>query len=167
VRRAAALYVGIFLMGSVLIWGAAAALAKQPHGSATQVGAGQCVKKSRDDQRSCVEDATKHCRDQFETGLVDCFKPDVDCPRKCLSAHTTCQAAPKSTEDGCKLACGSDLKVALDDCRKKADVRDCDAPARVTALKCKQRCSAESAPKLQECIGDFDDCIAACVHAAK
>jgi hypothetical protein len=155
VSRAAA------LVASILVSGAAVALAKPPHGSATEIGRGQCVKKSRDDQRSCIAAATERCRQQFETGLVDCFHGDAECPRKCLAAHTTCQSGPKSGEDGCKLACGSE------GCRKKADVRDCEAPARVTALKCKQRCSAESAPKLQECIGDFDDCIGACVRAAR
>jgi hypothetical protein len=161
VRRAAALVVG-----TLLVAGAAVALAGPPKKSATEVEHGQCVKRSRDSQRTCIDAATLRCREQFETDLVQCFRSDAECPRKCLAEHTTCRTAPKATEDGCKLACASDLKVALAECRKKADQHGCEGPARVSTLKCKQRCSADTAPKIQECIADFDDCIGVCVRAA-
>jgi hypothetical protein len=159
VRRAAALVVGTFLVAGT------AALAA-PRGSATEIERGQCVKRTRDDQRACIAAATLRCRQTFETDLVGCFKADAECPRKCLAEHLSCRTAPKASEDGCKGACASDLKVALGECRKKADQHGCEGPARVAALKCKQRCSADTAPKIQECIADFDDCIGVCVRAA-
>jgi hypothetical protein len=150
----------------LLVSGATVTLAGPKRGSATEIEHGQCVKRSRDAQRTCITAATLRCREQFESDLVGCFRSDAECPRKCLAEHTTCRAAPKTAEDGCKLACASDLKVALGECRKKADQHGCEGPARVSALKCKQRCSAESAPKAQECIADFDDCIGICVRSA-
>jgi hypothetical protein len=160
VRRAAAL-----VLGMLLVTGAAVALAG-PRGSATEIERGPCVKRSRDDQRACIAAATVRCRETFETDLVGCFRSQAECPRKCLAEHLTCRTAPKASEDGCKGACASDLKVALAECRKKADQHGCEGPARVNALKCKQRCSAETAPKIQECVADFDDCIGICVRAA-
>ena len=160
-RRAVAL-----VLGTLLVSGAAVALAGPKRGSATEVEHGQCVKRSRDTQRSCIDAATIRCREAFETDLVQCFHSDAECPRKCLMAHTSCRAAPKATEDGCKLACASDLKVSLAECRKKADIHGCEGPARVKALECKQRCSVQTAPKIQECVADFDDCIGACVRSA-
>jgi hypothetical protein len=161
VRRTVALVVGMFLVA-----GAAVALAGPKRGTATEIEHGQCVKRSRDAQRACITAATVRCREQFESELVGCFKSDAECPRKCLAEHTTCRAAPKNTEDGCKLACASDLKVALRECSQKADQKTCEGPARVNSLKCKQRCTADNAPKAQECIADFDDCIGICVRSA-
>ena len=162
-RRATAALV----VATLLVSGAAVALARSPaRGSATQIDRGQCVKRSRDDERSCVAAATLRCREHFETDLVGCFRSEGECPRKCLAEHDKCRGQPKATEDGCKRACGSDLKVELGECQRKADLHGCASPARVKALKCKQKCSADNAPKLQECIADFDDCIGICVRSA-
>jgi hypothetical protein len=163
VRRASA----ALLIATLLVSGAAVAPARNPgHGSATQIEHGQCVKRTRDDERSCLAAATLRCREHFETDLVGCFRSNADCPQKCLAAHTKCRGEPKAGEDGCKRACASDLKVELEECQKRADQRGCEGPARVKTLKCKQKCSADSAPKLQECIADFDECIGICVRSA-
>jgi hypothetical protein len=163
VRRAAA----ALGLAALVTSGAAAARAEPPkRASAATIERGQCVKRSRTQQRACLQAATARCREQFEAELIGCFPSDADCVRDCLAEQVSCRAAPKATEDGCKLACGSDLKVELVECRKKADVRGCEPPARVKALKCKQRCAAETAPKLQECIADFDDCVGACIRSA-
>ena len=38
--------------------------------------------------------------------------------------------------------------------------------ARVKAFKCKQLCTGNAQPKLQECLGEFDDCLGVCIRAA-
>jgi hypothetical protein len=129
--------------------------------------AGRCVKRARDDQRTCVQNATVRCRADYETGLLGCFHSNADCARKCIEEQATCRRGPQTSQDGCRLACGSDLRVELDKCKQKADLHGCESPVRVKALKCKQNCNAETAPKLQECMTDFDDCIGMCVRAAQ
>ena len=147
--------------------GAAAAADRSPKGGTpAERDAGQCVKRARDDQRTCIRTETERCRQHFETDLEGCFKSDADCAKKCIETQKTCRESPKADEQGCRLACGSDLKVELEQCKKKADIHGCEAPARVKAFKCKQQCAANSAPKIQDCLGEFDDCLGVCIRAA-
>ena len=127
---------------------------------------GRCVKRVRDDQRACLRTAQEHCRATFETDLVGCYGPNVDCPKACIETQRKCRATPQTTQDGCKLACSSDQKVELGRCAEKADLTGCRQAARVRALKCTQKCTADAAPALQACLGDFDDCLTACGKAA-
>ncbi len=157
----------VLTLGALLASGAAVVRAKSvPRGSASEIERGQCVKRSRDQQRACVTAAAKTCREHFETEVVECFGGDAECAKRCFAENARCRTGPKAAEDGCKLACASDLKVELGECAKKAEQRSCESPARVKALKCKQRCTADTAPKLQECMGDFDDCVGLCVRSA-
>jgi hypothetical protein len=128
--------------------------------------AGQCVKRARDDQRACIRTETERCRQHFEVDLEGCFRSDASCARKCIAAQKECRLSPKADDEGCKLACASDLKVELQQCQKKADQRGCEAPARVKAFKCKQLCTANSEPKIQECLGDLDECLGVCIRGA-
>src|SRR5262249_51047490 len=81
-------------------------------------------------------------------------------------AEKKCRTEPQTSEEGCKLACGSDQRVALEECNAKADLQSCRSAARVRTLKCKQKCTADAAPALQECTGDFDGCLATCDKGA-
>jgi hypothetical protein len=162
VTRAAALVLVTFLVS-----GAAVAQAKPPRASASEIERGQCVKRSRDDRRSCLTAATLRCQEHFESDVVGCFKSEGTCARKCLDEHTKCRNEPTTTAQGCKLACASDMRAALGECRTRADQHGCEEPVRMKALQCKQRCTTETAPKLQQCTGDFDDCIGICVRAAR
>jgi hypothetical protein len=164
VTRAAALVLVTFLAPGAAV---AQTETRPPRASAVEIERGRCVKRSREDQRACLNAATVRCRETFETDLVGCFKSAGDCARKCLDEHTKCRAEPTTAAQGCKLACGSDMKVAVAECRKKADQRGCEEPARLKALQCKQRCTTDNASKLQQCTGDFDDCIGICVRAAR
>ena len=128
--------------------------------------AGKCVKRARDDQRACIRNDTERCRQHFEVDLEGCFSSDATCARKCIAAQKACRLSPKADDAGCKLACASDGKVELEQCRKKADQRGCEAPVRVKMFKCKQLCSANSQPKIQECLGDLDECLGVCIRAA-
>ena len=128
--------------------------------------AGQCVKRAREDTRACIRTATDRCRQHFEVDVEGCFHSDAECPRKCIAEQKTCRTSPKADDEGCRLACASDLKVELQQCRKKADLHGCESPARVRAFTCKQRCSANTEPKLQACLGEFDDCLGTCIRAA-
>ena len=132
-----------------------------------QPGTGRCVKQTRQDEKSCIRTEIEHCRQRFETELVECFHTRGDCARKCIAAEKTCRTAPKTSADGCRLACASDLEVEMEACKRKAEVHGCEGPARVKALKCKQRCSADAAPALEECLGDFDDCLGVCLRAVE
>lgn len=147
--------------------GAAAAGDKPTKGQTPAVReAGQCVKRARDDQRACIRAETERCRQHFEVDLEGCFKSDAACARKCIATQKECRLSPKADDEGCRLACASDLKVEIEQCRKKADQRGCEAPARVKAFKCKQLCTANTQPKIQECLGDLDDCLGVCIRAA-
>jgi hypothetical protein len=127
---------------------------------------GRCVKRVRDDQRTCIKAATDRCRQQFDGDLEGCFRSDAGCARKCIAAQAECRRSPKADDEGCRMGCSSDLKVELQQCRKKADLHGCEGPARVKAFKCKQLCTANSQPKLQECLGEFDDCLGVCIRGA-
>ena len=127
---------------------------------------GQCVKRARDDTRTCIRTETERCRQHFEADVTGCFHSDAECAKKCIAAQKACRTSPNADDEGCRLACGSDLKVELEACRKKADLHGCEAPARVKAFKCKQICTANAQPKLQECLGEFDDCLGVCLRAA-
>jgi hypothetical protein len=127
--------------------------------------AGQCVKRARDDTRTCVRTATEQCRLHFETDVQNCFHSDAECAKKCIAEQKTCRTSPNADDEGCRLACSSDLKVDLEQCRKKADLHGCEGPVRVKAFKCKQQCTANAQPKVQECLGNFDDCLGMCIRA--
>ena len=126
---------------------------------------GQCVKRARDDTRACIRTETERCRQHFEVDVESCFHSDADCARTCIAAQKACRTSPKADDEGCRLACASDLKVEMQLCQKKADLHGCEGPARVKGFKCKQQCTANSEPKLQECLGEFDDCLGMCIRA--
>lgn len=127
--------------------------------------AGQCVKRARDDTRACIRTETERCRQHFEADVENCFHSDAECARKCIAEQKACRTSPKADDEGCRLACASDLKVELQLCQKKADLHGCEGPARVKAFKCKQQCTANAQPKLQDCLGEFDDCLGVCIRA--
>jgi hypothetical protein len=160
--RAAALA----LLLALAAFGAAAADDAARTRGKSNPAAGRCVNQTRQDEKACVKRETERCRSTFETELVGCFHANADCPRKCIAAHTSCRTTPKTTQEGCQLACASDLKVALAGCKQKADEHGCESPERVKALKCKQKCAADSAPALEDCARDFDDCLSVCLRAA-
>jgi len=162
VRPAAAALVLVALLAP----GVAAAGDKSPKADAAVRTTGQCVKRARDDERACVRTETDRCRTHFEVDLEGCFHSDAACARKCIATQKECRQSPKANEEGCRLACASDLKVDLQQCQKKAELHGCEGPARVKAFKCKQQCSAGSQPKIQECLADFDDCLGICIRSA-
>ena len=123
---------------------------------------GRCVKRARDDQRTCLRAATERCRTTFETGLSSCYGSNAECARACIDGQTKCREDPAVNEDGCKLACGSDQKVENQRCRVEPDIKACQAAAKLKALKCKQKCTVEAAPALQTCMRRFDDCLVVC-----
>ena len=123
---------------------------------------GRCVKRVREDQRTCLRAATERCRTTFEANLSGCYGSNADCARACIDGQTKCREDPAVNQDGCKLACGSDQKVENQRCRVEPDVKACQATAKLKALKCKQKCAVESAPALQACMRKFDDCLVAC-----
>ena len=91
---------------------------------------GQCVKRARDDERACIRTETERCRTHFEVDLEGCFHSDAACARKCIAAQKECRQSPKADDEGCRLACASDLKVDLQQCQKKAELHGCEGPAR-------------------------------------
>jgi len=127
--------------------------------------AGQCVKRARDDTRTCIRTETERCRQHFEADVENCLRSDAECARKCIAGQKVCRTSPKADDEGCRLACASDTKVELQQCKKKADVHGCEGPARVKGFTCKQQCTANTQPKLQECMGRFDDCLGVCIRA--
>src|SRR5262249_13178170 len=132
-----------------------------------QPGIGRCVKQTKQDEKTCVRTEVERCRQHFETELVECFHTHGACAKKCIDAERGCRTSPKTSADGCRLACASDLRVEIDACKHKADLHDCESPARVKALKCKQKCTAEAAPAVEDCLRDFDDCLGICLPAAE
>ncbi|HXJ37440.1 MAG TPA: hypothetical protein VMS22_25710 [Candidatus Eisenbacteria bacterium] len=126
---------------------------------------GRCVKRVRGDERTCIKAATDRCREGFETDLVGCFGSHADCPKACIAEQAKCRSQPQVDQEGCKLACGGDQKVDMQQCRVEPDQKKCQVAAKVKALKCKQKCAADAAPTLQACMGRFDDCLTACNKA--
>jgi hypothetical protein len=123
---------------------------------------GRCVKRVREDQRTCLGAATERCRTKFETDLSGCYGSNADCARACITAQAQCRADPAVDQDGCKLACGSDQKVENQRCRVEPDIKACQGAAKLKALKCKQKCAVDAAPALQKCMRTFDDCLVLC-----
>ena len=136
-------------------------------GSKADPTIGKCVKRVRDDQRTCLRAATERCRTTFETDLSGCYGSNADCARACIDEQATCRQDPSLDEDGCKLACGSDQKVENQKCKVEPDIKQCQATAKVKALKCKQKCAVDAAPALQTCLRKFDDCLVVCNKGRK
>ena len=126
---------------------------------------GRCVKRVREDERTCLRTATERCRATAETDLAGCYGTHADCARGCIAEQAKCRADPSVDQDGCKLACGSDQKVENQRCRVEPDPKQCQGTAKVKALKCKQKCAVDAAPALQTCMRRFDDCLLACNKA--
>jgi len=126
---------------------------------------GRCVKRVRDDQRTCLRAATERCRTTFETDLTGCYGSNAECARACITEQAKCREDPGVNQDGCKLACGSDQKVENQRCRVEPDPKQCQGTAKLKALKCKQKCAVDAAPALEICMRRFDDCLVACNKA--
>jgi hypothetical protein len=120
------------------------------------------VKRTREEQRTCLRAATERCRATFEAGLPECYGSNAECARGCIGDQTKCREEPSVDQDGCKLACGSDQKVENQKCRVEPDPKACQTTAKVKALKCNQKCAVDAAPALQACMRKFDDCLVAC-----
>lgn len=121
-----------------------------------------CLKKSRTDMGACQRDAIERCKTEFDAALRGCFGADNTCVRGCQADEGRCQVDPSANAEGCKIACGTDLKSALRDCKVEVDLKGCQQTARVKSLKCRQKCTAVTAPAKQRCSEQFKDCLIGC-----
>lgn len=121
-----------------------------------------CLKNARSTFGSCQRDAQQRCKTEFDTSLRNCFGADNSCVRGCQADEGRCQVDPSANQEGCKIACGTDLKSALRDCKVEVALEECQQTARVKALKCRQKCTAVTAPAKQRCAEAFKNCLIAC-----
>jgi hypothetical protein len=121
-----------------------------------------CLKNARTARNQCMRDATERCNRSFDGDLQSCFGAGNNCVRGCIGDHERCLAEPQGQAEGCRIACGSDQKVALRGCKVQVDVRGCQDSAKKAAVECKQRCTAKSAPAKQQCGESFNDCLNKC-----
>lgn len=147
--RCAALAFGIL----ALVWG---------EGGAADRDRLACLKKSRSDFGLCQREAQERCKSEFDVSLRSCFGADNTCVRNCQADEARCQVDPAANREGCKIACSTDLKSALRDCKVQVDLKGCQQVARVKSLKCRQKCTAMTAPAKQRCAEAFKDCLIAC-----
>ena len=142
--------------------GAAAADDASPAKKKPDLEIGRCVKRVREDERTCLRAATERCRTTSQTDLAGCYGSNADCARACIAGQEKCRADPAVDQDGCKLACGSDQKVENQRCRVEPNIKECQDASKRKAMKCKHKCSDDALPKLQACMRTFDDCLVAC-----
>jgi hypothetical protein len=123
---------------------------------------GRCVKRVRTDRGACMREAVERCRTTFEANLVDCYGSAADCARGCIASQARCRAEPQADQDGCKLACSSDEKVARGRCKIEPDIEACQQKAKMRGLECKQACVVKAEPRLRTCMTAFDRCLGGC-----
>jgi hypothetical protein len=122
----------------------------------------KCLKNARTARNECVRDATERCNRSFDGDLQSCFGAGNNCVRGCIGDHERCLAEPQGQQEGCRIACGSDEKVALRGCKVQVDIRGCQDSAKKAAAECKQHCTSKSAPAKQKCGEAFNDCLTKC-----
>jgi hypothetical protein len=121
-----------------------------------------CLKKSRTDYGTCQREAQERCKTTFDQALRDCFGADNTCVRGCQADEGRCQVDPSANLEGCKIACGTDLKAALRDCKVQTDLKGCQATARAQSLKCRQKCTSAAQPAKQRCQDQVRNCLIGC-----
>jgi len=132
-------------------------------GPATERDRLQCLGTIRRDLGRCITAARERCEIEYRRGLPDCLG-GAACPDGCVTSFDACQEPQVVDRDGCRLACQSDLKVAIRGCRLAKEPPACRSLARTKAIECKGRCTRGAAAPLRACNAAFTECLRACAR---
>jgi hypothetical protein len=146
----------------VLLLALAALLVARGGAGAVDAKRTKCLKNARSARNECAREATERCNDNFDTELRGCFGEGNTCVRGCIGDRERCLVEPQTSQEGCRIACGADLKVALGQCKVQVDQKACQQTAREKALTCKQHCTGQHSPAKQRCVQAFNDCLNNC-----
>jgi hypothetical protein len=124
----------------------------------------QCLGTARRDLGLCIKTSRQRCETEFRARLPNCLGGPA-CPGACVETLDRCEEGPLADRDGCRLACQSDQKVAMQGCRLAEDKPACRDLVRAKAVKCKGRCTRGSETALRACHGAFSGCLSDCAHA--
>jgi len=113
-----------------------------------------------------MRDAHERCEKQFRDGLGGCFESASGCLTGCLRTDERCREEPQEVKQGCRLACSSDQRVSMRDCKVEPDMAGCQAKAKRKTADCRQQCTAAAEPVLRACKDRFGACLEQCARAA-
>jgi len=124
------------------------------------------MRTARSEMSQCMRDAHERCEKQFRDGLGGCFPSSSACLTGCLRGDERCREEPQETKQGCRLACSSDQKVLMRDCKIEPDMATCQKAAKQKTAACRQQCTTTAEPLLRACKEKLGACLEQCARAA-
>jgi len=156
-------------MGRVLLAGVLTVfVSAAPGASATSTSAALvCVKQAQTDLTACrtlVHQAGDQCTTTYFTAIPPCFGANALCASQCVTTRMNCETGPKAQQTTCAAACTQKGKRLQGACKGKPGhaAEECSLRAKVSVLKCTQKCARAFTIPLQRCGLDFSSCLKSC-----